>query len=156
MKWLIREATYSDVNDIARLVKDLTDEIIERTTAKHFNVNIEQITKLLKDFLESGKYSVLVALQDNKIVGFANLCPSYALYAEGNFGIVQEFYVVPEHRSSGLGAALIKECAILAKNKGWKRLELCTPPIPEFDPTIKFYQTNGFEITGGRKMKKTI
>jgi len=156
MKWTIREATLSDVNDVARLVKDLTDEIIERTHAKHFNVNIEQTAGLLKDFLASGHYSVLVALQDNKVVGFANLCPSYALYAEGNFGIVQEFYVVPEHRSGGLGAALIRECAILAKNKGWKRLELCTPPMPEFDRTIKFYQSNEFEITGGRKMKRAI
>lgn len=35
-------------------------------------------------------------------------------------------------------------------------LELCTPHVLEFDRTVAFYESNGFEITGGYKMKRTI
>lgn len=44
--------------------------------------------------------------------------------------------------------------ASFAKDKQSMRLELCTPPIPGFDRTCIFYKENGFEITGGYKMKK--
>ncbi|WP_404798965.1 hypothetical protein [Acinetobacter thermotolerans] len=38
-----------------------------------------------------------------------------------------------------------------AKQVGWKRIELCTPPVPEFDQTVSFYQANGFDRTGAIK-----
>gem|GEM_PF-2146775 len=37
-----------------------------------------------------------------------------------------------------------------------QRLERCTPPLPEFERSVAFYQANGFEITGGYKMKLTL
>jgi len=63
---------------------------------------------------------------------------------------------MPNYRSQYIGRELINEIVNFAKNKQWKRLELCTPPLPEFDRTVKFYQANGFEITGGYKMKYAI
>jgi GNAT superfamily N-acetyltransferase len=55
-----------------------------------------------------------------------------------------------------VGKSLIQEIVEFAKQQKWKRLELCTPPVPEFDRTVEFYQSNGFEITGGYKMKYAI
>jgi hypothetical protein len=37
--------------------------------------------------------------------------------------------------------------------RGWTRLEVTTPPLPQFDRTLTFYQRDGFAITGGRKLK---
>jgi hypothetical protein len=39
------------------------------------------------------------------------------------------------------------------RGKGWKRLEVTTPPLPEFDRTFHFYETHGFDVAGGKKMK---
>lgn len=141
------------VDQIAQLAICLTHEIIERTGMQHFDVDIVLAEKLCKEFLERDKYHVIAALDQNRVIGFGALCESYALYAEGTFGILQEFYVLPEYRSLNIGQQLICEIKRFAKGKNWKRLELCTPPLPEFDRTVSFYQDNGFERTGGYKMK---
>jgi hypothetical protein len=31
-----------------------------------------------------------------------------------------------------------------------------TPPLPVFDRTLRFYQSNGFEVAGGRKLKSAL
>jgi GNAT superfamily N-acetyltransferase len=149
----IIQATPKDAGIIAAKAKALTDEIIIRTGTKHFNVDLGGTTKLCHDFLLSGTYVVFLAVQDGCRVGLATLCESHALYAEGTFGIVQEFYIEPTSRSAGVGQKMLNTVAAYAKSRGWKRLELCTPPLPEFDRTVHFYEENGFEVTGGRKMK---
>lgn len=155
MNCSIRQATPDDAAAVAAMVKALTDEIIERTRARHFNVDLPQTTARCRDFMETGKYAVYLAVGEaGRNVGFAALCESHALYAGGTFGIVQEFYVVPDLRSMGVGRQLLDAAAAHAQNSGWKRLELCTPPLPEFDRTLDFYEKNGFEVTGGRKMKR--
>ena len=146
----------SQAEEIAKLAVCLTNEIIERTGIKHFDVDIPLAIELCDKYISTGIYHVLAAFDENQIVGFGAMCESHSLYAEGAFGIIQEFYVIPNYRSKEVGKSLIKEIVDFAKAKGWKRLELCTPPIPEFDRTVDFYKYNGFEITGGYKMKCAI
>jgi len=146
----------SKAEDVAKLAVCLTNEIVERTGVKHFDVNVPLAVKLCERFVETGQYSVLAGFDGDLVVGFGALCESHSLYAEGTFGIVQEFYVLPEYRSKDIGKRLIEEIVNFAKAKDWKRLELCTPPIPAFDRTVEFYRANGFQITGGYKMKREI
>lgn len=42
------------------------------------------------------------------------------------------------------------------RGRGWTRLELCTPPLPQFERALAFYERNGFEVTGGRKMEAVL
>jgi hypothetical protein len=42
---------------------------------------------------------------------------------------------------------------LFGKARGWKRLEVTTPPLPQFEKTLAFYEREGFAITGGRKLK---
>jgi GNAT superfamily N-acetyltransferase len=152
----ITEIDGSRAEDIARLAVCLTNEIIERTGIQHFDVDVPKAVRLCEQYLHNGHYTVFAAVDGAEIVGFGALCESYSLYAEGAFGIIQEFYVQPHHRSSGVGRQLIDALVAEAKQRNWTRLELCTPPLPEFDRTVSFYQDNGFEITGGYKMKRPI
>jgi len=154
VNYQIIEKSQSD--DIAKLAVCLTNEIIERTGIKHFDVDVPLAIRLCDNYVSNGLYTVIAAYDQNEIVGFGALCESYSLYAEGAFGIIQEFYVLPEYRCKDIGKELIREIIKFSKTKKWKRLELCTPPVPEFNKTVDFYQTNGFEVTGGHKMKCTI
>ena len=142
--------------EIAKLAVCLTQEIIERTGVHQFDVDVALATSLCERYIENGQYHVLAAQYENHIIGFGALCESHSLYAEGTFGILQEFYVLPQYRSHHVGKLLIDHMVMYAKQKNWKRLELCTPPVPEFDRTVAFYKDNGFEITGGYKMKRLI
>ena len=154
MKYKIIDKSKAD--EVAKLAVCLTNEIIERTGIKHFDVDVPLAVSLCQNYVSNGIYNVIAAFDENTIIGFGALCESHSLYAEGSFGIIQEFYVMPNYRSQDIGKALINEIVNFSKSKKWKRLELCTPPLPEFNRTVEFYQANGFEITGGHKMKYAI
>lgn len=142
--------------EVAALALALTREIMQRTGARHFEVELAGLTTLCQRLLAEGRYSVLAVRETDRLVAFAALCESHALYVGGAFGIVQEFYVLPAHRSRGLGARLLGAAVDTARARGWARLELCTPPLPEFERTVAFYAAHGFEVTGGRKMKHAL
>ncbi|MFP5464084.1 MAG: N-acetyltransferase family protein [Gammaproteobacteria bacterium] len=149
----IHVAEVAQAGLIAAMAVALTDEIMQRTGFKHFLVGLQDTTQLCAGLIASGAYTAFVAREGSELIGFAGLCESNALYAGGTFGIIQEFYVAPHARSSGVGAALLDAAFAHGRAKAWKRVELCTPPLPEFDRSLAFYERNGFEITGGRKMK---
>ena len=86
-------------------------------------------------------------------MGCLTLTENRALYAEGAFGIIPEMYVRPAFRSRAVGAMLLAEAKQVARLRRWTRLEVTTPPLPQFDRTLAFYERQGFNISGGRKMK---
>ena len=154
MKYIVIDK--SKAEEVAKLAVCLTNEITERTGIKHFDIDVLLAVRLCQNYVSNGFYHVIAAFDDNKIIGFGAVCESHSLYAEGTFGIIQEFYVMPDYRSQDVGKELISKIVTFSKSKKWKRLELCTPPLPEFKRTVEFYQGNGFEITGGYKMKYVI
>jgi GNAT superfamily N-acetyltransferase len=114
-------------------------------------------TARLRDFLGREKYFVFVARDDRgNAVGFVSLCESHALYAEGSFGTIPELYVRPARRSKNVGRSLVSAAKGFGLSRGWKRLEVTTPPLPQFDKTLAFYEREGFAITGGRKLKVAL
>lgn len=149
----IKKASPEEAEQIALMVKRLTDEIIDAIGEKPFNIDLAETSARCRRFLEQGAYTVYKADDTKRFVGFIALCESHALYAEGAFGIIQELYVDPAYRSRGIGKRLVEAAVAHGKKQGWKRLEVCTPPLPQFTGTIQFYERQRFEVTGGRKMK---
>ena len=150
---MIERATPRDASAIAELVECLTHEINAKTGTKHFNVESEATTERCREFLQSGRHIVYLAKNAVMPVGFVAMCESHALYTEGTFGIIQESFVSEPFRGSGIGKQLLDAAIRNGKTTGWTRLELCTPPLPELEPTLRFYERQGFSVTGGRKMK---
>lgn len=74
---------------------------------------------------------MLLAQERSSVAGFATLCESHTLYAGGAFGIVQEFHVAPPPRT-------------------------VHAPLPAFERTPAFHESNGFAITGGHKMQCAV
>lgn len=152
----INQAHAGQSAEIAILVGELLNEIMKRIDSPAFNFNLKETTERLEDFIIHGKNHVFIAQQDQQIIGFATLYQSFSLYAEGAFGTLAELYVKPPYRNLKVGKALIDHIKIYAKQQGWTRLEVTTPPLPMFDQTLHFYQREGFDITGGRKLKVPI
>jgi len=153
----VEQCTFDDYEGINELFRKLINEIVIKTTGNPNLFNITDTLEIFKESLNNGMYSIYKAInQEQQMIGFISLCESFSLYANGRFGIIQELYVLEEYRSMRVGEVLISFVISLAKTNGWKRLEVCTPPLPEFERSFSFYLKQGFEVTGGKKMKILI
>jgi GNAT superfamily N-acetyltransferase len=153
-RFTINKATVADVAAVASMVDELLSEIMQAIGVPAFDVASDETAARLRDFLETGRYVVFVAVDgSDEPVGFIALYESCALYAGGVFGTIPELFVRPECRGLGVGQGLLEAAREFGKSRGWKRLEVTTPPLPEFDRTLAFYEQEGFEVTGGRKLK---
>ena len=156
-KYSIKRAVVSDAPEVAVMVGELLTEIMAAVGIQAFNFNLAETTERLIDFINREKYFVFVVCGvKDKPAGFIALYESYALYAEGTFGTIPELYISPEYRSNELGRFLVSQAKHFGASRGWSRLEVTTPPLPQFDRTLAFYEREGFSITGGSKLKIAI
>jgi len=149
---------HENYHELSVMVGELLNEIMDRIDNKAFNYDENETEKRAKDLIENGKYWVFVARdQESKsLIGFVSLYESYALYTEGAYGTIPELYVRPAWRSRNIGKKLLEKATNFAEEREWSRLEVTTPPLPEFERTLQFYQDNKFEVSGGRKLKVNI
>ncbi len=150
----IRRATVNDAHNLAIMVGELLNEIMDTMGISFFNFSLDETKDRLSDFIFSEKYFVYLAHKgQTEPIGFVTLFEGYALYAEGAFGTIPELFVRPGFRSQNIGQNLMEQAKDFARSRGWKRLEVTTPPLPQFEKTLSFYEREAFEITGGRKLK---
>lgn len=135
------------------MVGELLREIMALVRDKSFTFEYAETVGRACTWMKEGRYTVVLAQVDAMPVGFLALSESYALYTAGVYGTIPEFYVRPTYRSQGIGAALLAEAEKIGRQRGWTRLEVTTPPLPQFQRTLSFYQRNQFTMSGGRKLK---
>ena len=136
----IRPATPEDVPDIVRLVRDLAE--YERDLA-----SVQNTPELLHAALfgEDPAAEALVAEVDGAVVGTAVWYRTYSTWT-GVAGMhLEDLYVMPEHRGSGLGRAFFTALARIAVDRGFPRFEWVV--LDWNTPAIEFY-----EALGGKPM----
>lgn len=142
---------------------------IERLTIKDSDLVIEWVMRLLTELGEEGdelgeldrkkvlsewqqageRFNAFVAKNENgNILGILTLVETFAIYANGNYGIIDEMYVSPEHRSAGVGALLIDAAKEFGKKKGWARIDVTAPESERWERSRRFYEKQGFVFTG--------
>jgi GNAT superfamily N-acetyltransferase len=95
-------------------------------------------------------FAAYIALRDDVPVGVLTLATCVSVYAGGRFGEIAELCVDPDHRSAGIGEALIGAAAVHGRERGWSRLEVGAPPADRWQRTVAFYLRNGFAEIGPR------
>ena len=132
----VREARESDVERIRQLIVDLAT--YERS-AHEVKITTEQLRAAL--FGPQPAAYALVAESDHEVVGFALFFRNFSTW-EGVHGLyLEDLYVMPEHRGSGLGKALLMSLASLAVERGYARLEWAV--LDWNQPAIDFYHGVG-------------
>lgn len=86
------------------------------------------------------------------MIAFHTLAQSFACFAGGAYGTLNELWVAPEHRSRGVGHQVIEHCREFGRARGWPRIDVTAPPDARWDRSYAFYQDQGFVGTG-RKLK---
>lgn len=152
----IKTACVEDAPLIAALVLELTGEITAACQGVQLAGDHALTAGLCAEWMADQRYLVLLAYVEGQAAGVITAAESYALYAGGKIGIVQECYARPARRAQGVGQALMDAMLALAAQRGWAAVELCTPPLPQFARAIEFYQRHGYVPVGGRKMRRAL
>lgn len=154
----IKPISKNNYHELSLMVGELLSEIMNAINEKVFNYDEYATEKRAKELIENEKYWVFLAedIASGNLVGFVSVYESYALYSEGAYGTIPELYVRPGWRSKNFGKKLLESAMGFAASKGWRRLEVTTPPLPQFDSTLRFYEANGFKVSGGRKLKVDV
>lgn len=154
----VAPAKPDDAPVIAEMVGELLGEIIAAIGTQAFGFHQGDTAARAHSWLTRQCYTVLLAraADGGAVLGFLALYESYALYAEGAFGTIPELFVRPAYRSRGIGRTLLAEAKRIGQSRGWTRLEVTTPPLPQFDRTLAFYRQHGFSVSGGRKLKADL
>jgi GNAT superfamily N-acetyltransferase len=96
-----------------------------------------------------GRFQVFVAhAGDGQIAGLLTLSQTFAIYANGNYGVIDEMYVAPRFRSQGLGRELIGAAKAFGRDQGWTRIDVTAPEGEGWDRTRRFYEREGFSFAG--------
>ena len=81
-------------------------------------------------------------------VGILTVTETFAIYAGGRYGVIDEMYVDPGHRSAGVGRGLLEAAKELGRVRGWRRIDVTAPPGDAWGRTVRFYEGHGFVFTG--------
>lgn len=142
MSFEIREATPADVSAIHQLVIDLA---IYEKEPDAVDATIEDLHAALFSDSKSnvGKPSAYahVATVDGEVVGFAMWFLNFSTWL-GKHGLyLEDLYVKPEHRGSGIGKGLLKHLAQICVERGYGRFEWWV--LDWNKPSIDFYEAHG-------------
>ena len=133
----VRPARAGDVDRIRELVVDLAE--YERS-ADQVKVTPDQLREALFG-PQPAAFALVAESSAAEVVGFALYFLNFSTW-EGVHGIyLEDLYVAPEHRGTGLGKALLQSLAAIAVSRGYARFEWSV--LNWNQPSIEFYRSLG-------------
>ncbi len=140
----------SDFDEIVFFISQLFTELMgpEAVPGEAMVEHIRQ--QWLSD--SAGHWAFQALNEAGEVLAFVTLAEAFSIFAHGKYGIINELWVSPNHRSHGVGAEMLKFCKQFAARQGWERLDVTAPPGDEWQRSVEFYRQNGFEFTG-KKLK---
>src|SRR6188768_1505021 len=134
----VRPATDGDVPVILRLVRELADY---EKALHEVDASEEQLCEALFPGDRAPDAFAHVAEVDGEVVGCAVWFLSFSTWT-GTHGIwLEDLYVTPEQRGSGLGQELLRTLAEICVERGYSRLEWWV--LDWNAPSIGFYESIG-------------
>jgi GNAT superfamily N-acetyltransferase len=140
----IRPATAADAETIAVLVRELADyeKLLHEAKAEAADF-VRELTA------ENPVIRVLIAEWDGEPAGFALYFFNFSTFV-GRPGLyLEDLFVRPALRSHGIGRALLRALARIARERGCGRMEWAV--LDWNEPAMKFYRS-----LGARQMKEWI
>jgi GNAT superfamily N-acetyltransferase len=101
--------------------------------------------------------TIVVAVDNSgRIDGVLTVSLQIALHSGGTFAELQEFWVAPDRRSSGIGEQLISAVEDFCTRQGVTMIEVGLPPasFASLARTERFYERMGFAAIGPRRRKE--
>ena len=137
----VRAATEKDIPRILELYRQLSFN-----PAEHRNPPVAACRQVFKKMSTMPGYELLVAEEDNKVVGTTVLAilPGFA-HGTSPFAVVEYVVVDEKYRSRGIGKLLMEYVIIQAKKAGCYKIMLTSDKRRK--RAHQFYRTLGFEAS---------
>lgn len=151
----IRPARFSDGDFVKLQIKKLS--ILAEGFKKIPDIKgIDETWKKIID--DPSKSKVFIAEEKGKPVGAAVCSFTYQLHRGGEVLYIQELSVDESARELGVGKALLNEIEDYSKKNGIVAIDLTQPPPGSGYDEIrnKFYQKNGYNLTGMGRTKEFV
>jgi GNAT superfamily N-acetyltransferase len=138
-RFLIRAATRGDVPELLRLIRELA--IYEKL--EHQAVGTPAA---LADALFGGRPTceALIADAGGRGVGFALFFTSFSTFLCKPGVYLEDLFVEPAHRGSGIGKAMLARLAAITVDRGGGRFEWRV--LDWNEPSIRFYESLGAAV----------
>jgi GNAT superfamily N-acetyltransferase len=106
--------------------------------------------KILADWKRNAeRFTAFIAHSDQgALIGVITLTETFAIYAGGCYGVIDELYVAPEFRSRQVGRMLLEQVKEHGRTRGWQRIDVTAPLGTKWRRTVDFYLREGFVHTG--------
>jgi len=131
------KATHSDISELVELLSSLFEQEAE------FEPNSEIQSKALSKIILDPKIGIiLIAKDDDKILGMVNLLFTESTALGSKVALLEDMVVLSSSRGEGIGSQLIDYAISEAKKAGCKRITLLTDI--ENTKAQSFYQKKGF------------
>src|SRR5690349_9719220 len=88
--------------------------------------DLDGARRFLRARMEARESVIFVAEQEGRLVGFTQLYPSFSSASMRRLWILNDLFVAPEQRRSGVGGALMAAAEAFARSDGAKGLALAT------------------------------
>ncbi|MCU6713157.1 GNAT family N-acetyltransferase [Paenibacillus sp. J5C_2022] len=153
LNYSIRSAVIDDSNTLSELRVQIDGETenMDRESGEAF-IDASEFEKIIKTDIESSRNIFLVAVIENRIVGFSR-CEGTnlkRLLHKVEFGVC----VLKKFWGHGIGKNLLRESIIWADSAGIKKMILNV--IETNENAIALYKKHGFEVEGILKHDKLL
>jgi GNAT superfamily N-acetyltransferase len=133
----LSKSTHSDIPKLIELLKILFEK------EEEFEPNPEAQRKALNKIILDPKIGIiLLAKEDEKVLGMVSLLFTESTALGGKVAILEDMVVSPEARNLGVGSRLLDYAISEAKKEECKRITLLTDG--ENTKAQSFYQKKGF------------
>ena len=140
----IREAIPTDVEAITNLMRDFAG--FEKL-AEYFEAKPENLAAVM--FGQNAFASGLVAEDNGEMIAYALFYPNYATFRGQRGMYLEDLYISQAHRGRGIGEAMIRKVAQIAKEEGCRRIDF---QVLEWNqPAIGFYERLGADRDEGER-----
>ena len=110
---------------------------------------LQDTERVIKAWKETeGTVTLIARSESGDAIGVATLVENFAIYADGHYGVINELYVVPEHRCHKVGEKLLEAIAAFGIERGWRRIDVTAPGGDKWERTRAFYERHGYVFTG--------
>ena len=115
----VRMATPSDLKSLSELFDGYRRFYLQPS-------DIERARDFISERMARNDSWILVAQQDDELLGFCQLYPSFSSTQTSRIALLNDLYVAESARTQGVGRALMRAAEDLGRNLGLSGLELAT------------------------------